>query len=405
MIKNNKNSKSISSEYVFMHQKPKQFRTKYTRKKHKDFWIYITIVTIIIIISVCTYFFKINSPKQIQINENDNKSNDIIIADDIVDKVINNSDSSVIKLSRAELINEGRTACKFFCSETEGAMTFSLYFESSTNTVHCYCYGEGNVEVNDIIFGPTKADMDISKYRQDSNASKINVSKEMKIAGFKTDAKRQSYMSGSRKIIFTTYGGYMDYLRSMHNNDKYLESYEAYVEKYLNIPYQDDMMIELMKSIENESDDIQNQARIAIRMVQTIPYNSDYRYDDINLKDTREERNAYYLKFPYEVLYYKEGDCDEKALLMILLLKKLNYGTALLVFKPEAHAVVGIKCPVEISFKGTGYCYIETVAVSRTGYSDTILEGEYGPISIYSTPKVIKTSDGAQIEDIGSLLW
>jgi len=46
---------------------------------------------------------------------------------------------------------------------------------------------------------------------------------------------------------------------------------------------------------------------------------------------------------PAEVVYENSGDCDEKSLLLIGILAREGYGTSLIVFPDEAHAVAGIR--------------------------------------------------------------
>ncbi|MBT8508507.1 hypothetical protein AZH53_08820 [Methanomicrobiaceae archaeon CYW5] len=53
---------------------------------------------------------------------------------------------------------------------------------------------------------------------------------------------------------------------------------------------------------------------------------------------------------PAEVVYENSGDCDEKSLLLIGILAREGYGTALIIFPDEAHAVAGIR----VNRTGTG---------------------------------------------------
>jgi hypothetical protein len=64
--------------------------------------------------------------------------------------------------------------------------------------------------------------------------------------------------------------------------------------------------------------------------------------------------------YPYETLYKKTGICTDKSLLLIMILRQLGYGTALMNFPDVDHAAVGISCQPEYDFRDTGYCYIET---------------------------------------------
>ncbi len=64
-----------------------------------------------------------------------------------------------------------------------------------------------------------------------------------------------------------------------------------------------------------------------ITFVQQIPY-------DFLADETR---------YPIEVLFDRTGDCDEKSMLLIGLLDKSGYDTALILFPDKGHAVSGIK--------------------------------------------------------------
>jgi hypothetical protein len=76
----------------------------------------------------------------------------------------------------------------------------------------------------------------------------------------------------------------------------------------------DDQMRELDKVVDKiklETTDNDDRARIAISMVQTIPYIEGIRNESA--------------KKPYRVLYSNSGDCDEKTLLLEYILYKLGY--------------------------------------------------------------------------------
>ena len=90
--------------------------------------------------------------------------------------------------------------------------------------------------------------------------------------------------------------------------------------------------------------------------VQGLPYTSDLvttGYDN-------------YPRFPYETLYDDGGDCEDTAIMMAALFKKMGYGVILL--NPPHHVAVGVKCsPDDFSYpvtyykyNGQDYCYVET---------------------------------------------
>ncbi|MBU2639872.1 MAG: hypothetical protein KKG75_04175, partial [Nanoarchaeota archaeon] len=67
---------------------------------------------------------------------------------------------------------------------------------------------------------------------------------------------------------------------------------------------------------------------------------------------------------------------------------------AIFYFADENHEAVGIKCPVEESLYGSGYCFIETGGHSII--SDISMEFS-GGIRLDSTPDVIIVSEGISL--------
>jgi len=193
-----------------------------------------------------------------------------------------------------------------------------------------------------------------------------------------TGNKTLKLRSGSRFITFTVYKELNDYLASLDRSISYDETEEDFVMKLLNNSEQRAFLNPLVDEIKKLTNDSDEQARIAIRLVQDISYDS----------------SAEELKYPYEILYTESGVCGDKALLMIYLLRELGYGTAYLLFIPENHAAVGIECPEAYQYEYTGYCFVESTDIVRAGYSDLEYEGVG---FLYSEPVVIVTSEGKAI--------
>jgi len=120
----------------------------------------------------------------------------------------------------------------------------------------------------------------------------------------------------------------------------------------IEIASQEAALENLVDLIKKKSSKKENQARIAVTLVQKIPYDSD--------RTSHLGARQHLQRFPYEVLYENLGVCAEKSQLLINLLKKLGFGTAYLEFEQENHAAVGIKCPPQYDYRDTGYCYIES---------------------------------------------
>ena len=95
-------------------------------------------------------------------------------------------------------------------------------------------------------------------------------------------------------------------------------------------------------------------------------------------------------KYPIETYHDREGDCDDKSMLLAGLLAHEGYGVVLFYFEPEQHMAVGVACS-ENGYRDTGYAYIETTRVSLVGTMPGSLAGN---ITLMSNPLVIPIGDG-----------
>lgn len=192
------------------------------------------------------------------------------------------------------------------------------------------------------------------------------------------------------QINYTLYEGLNNYLKGLDRTITVLNGEKAtdkdFIMRDLNNEYQKEFLKPFVNYIENLSLSRDDKARIVISLVQNIPY--DY--------EGLEEGNITG-KYPYEVMYTMSGVCSEKSKLLVYLLRELGYGTAIFRFGPENHDAVGIKCPVEYSYKNTGYCFIESTA--PTIITDS--QREYRNVGkLYSDPEVIVISDGYSFESV-----
>jgi hypothetical protein len=109
--------------------------------------------------------------------------------------------------------------------------------------------------------------------------------------------------------------------------------------------------------------------------VQSIPYHNQ------NLSSP---------KYPIETYHDREGDCDDKSMLLAGLLAYEGYDVVLFYFEPEQHMAVGVACP-ENGYRDTGYAYIETTRISFVGTMPSFLAGN---ITLTSAPLIIPIGDG-----------
>jgi hypothetical protein len=168
------------------------------------------------------------------------------------------------------------------------------------------------------------------------------------------------------------------------------EESRQYYLQYLDNPLQKDGLDDLVKAIRSKTADRDDQARIAISLVQHIHY--DYSKSDplfFPMGTTR---------FPYMVLYENSGVCEEKSLLLAYLLRELGYGAVLFEFSREKHMTVGISSPYYYSYRTSGYAFIETTTPTIPTYSD----GDYLKIGkLTSDPRIIPISRGDLFNGIG----
>jgi hypothetical protein len=141
--------------------------------------------------------------------------------------------------------------------------------------------------------------------------------------------------------------------------------------------------VEIIKSQTSNSDE---QARIAVSLVQKIPYDWEgFRTNDLNDR------------YPYEVLYDNKGVCGEKARLLAFILRDLGFGIVLFNYETESHMAVGIRCPSQYSYENSSYCFIEAAAPSII----TDAERDYvGVGKLSSTPSMISINDGKSFDSV-----
>lgn len=204
-----------------------------------------------------------------------------------------------------------------------------------------------------------------------------------------TDPRLSSFpfilRGNSNSIPITLYGGLNAYLNN--HPPKFTGDYQTYYQDFINEPNQRLTIQTLAQSLGSHTG-LNDDARAAISLVQHIPYD----WPNYNAGTPKS-------RYPYQVLYDNTGVCGEKSILLASLLKELGYGVALLKFGLENHMVVGIRCPVDYAYKGTGYAFVE--ATEPTIPTDA--EGGYGAegsIKLSSIPMVFPIAEGDMFETI-----
>jgi hypothetical protein len=165
---------------------------------------------------------------------------------------------------------------------------------------------------------------------------------------------------------------------------------DEYYLNYLDSSVGTEDLDNLVKSIQSHTSNPDDQARIAISLVQQIPYD----YAKLNsISSTGQGKTRY----PYQVLYENTGVCSEKSLLLAYLLRGLGYSVVLFNFDSENHMAVGIKSPVQYSYLNSGYAFVESAAPTIPTDSQ---ENYVGVGKLTATPEILQISDGMSMTSI-----
>jgi len=202
-------------------------------------------------------------------------------------------------------------------------------------------------------------------------------------------------LDGENYIMdFIVYGNFADYVskvpRSIYSTGGYNSSRLDFKLKAINEEEQRKFLLPLVIKIENITNDKEDQARIAISLVQNIPFGASNK----TLFFGSSKLN--YSRYPYEVLYDMEGICGERTDLLAFLLREIGYGTASFYYPTYNHEALGIKCPMKESFIKSGYCFVETTGPSIITDSEISYVG-VGKLS--SSPEVYPISGGVSLEN------
>lgn len=151
-------------------------------------------------------------------------------------------------------------------------------------------------------------------------------------------------------------------------------------QKYLEDEKQIPTLLQLVEQIRQKSADPQTQARIAINLVQRIPYDED-----------SYKQGKVLNRYPYEVLYDNKALCGEKSRLLAYTLKELGFGVVMFMF--DTHQAVGIKCD-NFSFRNSGYCFVETTGPAMITNSQTVFPN----VGLLGDELIIAVSDGLSFD-------
>ena len=195
-------------------------------------------------------------------------------------------------------------------------------------------------------------------------------------------------------ITYTVYGGMVDYLSELpaylKSNGNQIPSRTDFKLRNINQENQKFLLMPLVVEIQKRARNKDDQARIAISVVQNIPWGL------ANKTTVFRKTVLDYSRYPYEVLYDNEGVCGEKSELLAFLLQELGYETVIFYNQEENHESIGIKCPMEESWHNSGYCFVETSGPAII--TDTEIN-YVGALQLKSEPQILFISEGESLPE------
>jgi hypothetical protein len=157
-------------------------------------------------------------------------------------------------------------------------------------------------------------------------------------------------------------------------------------QKFIYLPVQDPYLVPLVDAIREKTADPDDQVRIAVSLVQQIPYDQEML-----------DKGTLEIRYPYQTLLDKKGVCCEKSVLLAYILRELGYGVALFDYEVEKHTAVGISSAPEYAYKNTGYAFIETTTPLIISDGN----GEYPAFGrIRSLPEVLPVVSGKSFSSV-----
>lgn len=172
------------------------------------------------------------------------------------------------------------------------------------------------------------------------------------------------------------------------------DEFRDYYLQVLNEQVQKDGLDAFVDRIRARTKNPDDRVRIAISLVQHIPYDNSTR----NLTDSKAQ-----VHYPYETLYRNTGDCDDKSLLLAYILRDLGYGVSLFQFDEERHMAVGISSAGEFDYANTSYAFVETTTPTIATDYGRYDSGKYD-FSVGHhiwPPRIIRISTGRSFDSVG----
>ncbi len=160
---------------------------------------------------------------------------------------------------------------------------------------------------------------------------------------------------------------------------------QHYFTDNINEPVQKQDLDSLVDAIKSKTPKGDDQVRIAISLVQNIPY-------DNNEVEGLDNGSILTERTPYEVLYDNGGICEDKSFLLAYLLRGLGYGVTLFSFPVADHMVVGVKTPTMYAYDNTSYAFVETTTPLIITDGNELYGSSYQKLT--EVPSMYVISDG-----------
>ena len=192
-----------------------------------------------------------------------------------------------------------------------------------------------------------------------------------------------------RKLDFRVYEPVKKYLFELPkviSSTKGKTSIEDFKQRNIEEKVQRNYLFPLVLKIMNKTSDPEEQVKIAVSLVQNIPYEASKK--KFKVFGINQEFN--YSRYPYETLYENQGVCGEKSELLAFLLSEMGYSTAIFSYPEQDHEAVGVKCPKKYALEDTGYCFIETTRPAIISSSENVYTSDF----FVENPRVINISSG-----------
>lgn len=239
---------------------------------------------------------------------------------------------------------------------------------------------------------------------EESKKSQDSVVKPTKnVFMYKTDPKIVNYeyiLRGNRgQISYTVYGGLNDHLKRLPRTITYYYDKPKeidFINRDLNDEDQKQLLDPLVTEIQSITSNKDDQARIAISLVQNLDYDWDA-FISGNIEG----------KYPYEVLYTGSGVCSEKTKLLAYLLRSLGYGVSIFRFDESGdfigHDAIGLACPQQYSYENTGYCFVESTTPTIITYSSAdYYISSTSFTKLPAAPRLLKICDGNSFDSVAA---